>query len=454
METLLSLETEPVINIRRQTLNGREFVVADVILLKEGVLSGSKGPLFYPADEIAKNHGMWNGVPITANHPMKDGRPASAREPEMWSKYHVGVLFNDRYDPVAKIRRAEAWYDVEMANRVDNRIIPSIISGKPINVSTGLFTKDDPVQNDATHNGTKYTHIARDYRADHLATLLDDKGACSVIDGCGINVNQDHSTSTTYPLFFPEVTMNRDQLVSWLTTNCDCWKNKEEVLKNDKVFTDEDLKKLKNNAERLTLTVNTLKEVGETFGLAKNATLDDLKTHAKSMKDKADKMMDDEDDEEEDKGNKGKKMKNNKEVTANSVKEYISSLSDKERLDLIGSPTINELVKVAKETVDEKRVEIMKQLTANISDEKEKKAKLLKLKDKSLPQLKELLEFATVNAAEPPKDDNETFLANFFGAQGADPAINRKGKGGYDKNDILPPTLNVFDGEEDEEEVA
>lgn len=44
--------------------------------------------------------------------------------------------------------------------------------------------------------------------------------------------------------------MDRTATVNWLTTNCDCWKGKEAVLNDEKVFNNEELAKLKAQAEK------------------------------------------------------------------------------------------------------------------------------------------------------------------------------------------------------------
>lgn len=499
MSDLLTLSPELVTNVRRTTLHGREYVVADVTILKEGVLSGSKGPLFYPFEEIARRPGIWNGVPLTNGHPTDSyGNPISGRSPEALNKFGLGYFFGDTIDASSKTRKGQIWVDVQVANRITPDLIPALESTRQIDVSTGLFTSDQLADNNAIYNGTKYTHIARDHIPDHLAILLKERGACSIKDGCGINVN---ATTLTKDLFMDvvqdpmmvsrncpkcgamlgpgstkcsacgkkisapslnsltEVPMDRTQLVNWLTTNCACWKGKEEVLKNEKSFSDDDLKSLKANAENSTLAINTLREVGTTLGLDKGATLDDLKTAVTTVNEKA-KMggkadpSDDEDDEDDDKKGKGK-MKTNKEVLINALKE----IPEKEVLELF--PSLKQTVNAAGEVVNEKRMELMRQLVANVSNESEKKAKLLKLKNKSLPELREMLEFVGTRNTETPKDDNETFLANFFangstggnysGSQGTDPTVNAT-KGTYDKSKVLLPTLNVFD--DGEEEVA
>jgi hypothetical protein len=398
-------------------------VVADVTILREGVLNGSKGPLFYPADEINKNPGIWNGFPLTANHPTDNGTPKSARSPEMWQKYTIGFVFNDQVDDASKSRKAKAWFDVELANRVDNRIIKAVLAGKSINVSTGLFTADEVAPANATHNGKSYSHIARNYRPDHLAVLLDDRGACSVSDGCGININSKGNRM-------------REQLVEWLVTNCDCWKGKAEVLNKEDAFTEDELKKLKENTEATTLAVNTLKEIASTVEAPKDATLNSLVT---LVKNKCDMHA---------AGMKDSKKEEDKEVKPAANK---SKPTEKELIEMVANgdyPYFSAAFNAAKTVLEEQRIEVMKKIVANYSGE-EKKAKLLKLKDKSIEDLRVILEFApTANSLPEAKTEEEKFLANFY-AQGANgtPATPRHVS---NEKDVLLPSLglNIFEEEE------
>lgn len=50
----------------------------------------------------------------------------------------------------------------------------------------------------------------------------------------------------------------RKGVVTFLVTNCECYKNKEKVLTNKDLFSDDDLLKLKNNYEQNKVTANTL----------------------------------------------------------------------------------------------------------------------------------------------------------------------------------------------------
>lgn len=491
MSGLLTLISELATNVRKHTLNGREYVVADVTILKEGVLSGSKGSLFYPHEEIGKRVGIWNGFPLTANHPMDGDKPISGRSPQAHAKYSVGYLFNDGYDTANKRRTGEVWVDIELANRVDNRIVPHILSGKPINVSTGLFTTDEQAPQDSAYNGKKYTHIARNYQPDHLAILLDDLGACSVRDGCGINVNNksDYPEACPYcntrmeidpdsgvcnrcnkkvdkvtvsnvtvahtTLLSPEEFM-RNELVQWLTTNCSCYKGKEAVLNDDKAFTEADLKGLKDNAEASTLAINALKEIGKELSVPAETTIASLPTVVKNMFGKKDKKEDDDEEkmtpEEKAEWLKKKKEKdkdkpamNTEEFKAN-VLNTLKSLSEKEYLEN-APPGINALVASAKGVVEEKRVAVINALTKHITNDDERKASILKLKDQSIETLNLMASLIPSNNTATPKNDEEKFLANFFGSQGG---ADKKSTPTYNRKDVLLPNPSMSNNNDDD----
>lgn len=172
--------------VRQETLNGRHYLVAPLSLIVPGVLNGSRGPLFYPPEEVAKNPQAWNGMPIVVNHPRDpNGTPVSARDPEVLQQWGIGHVYRAR---VNNRLIAEGWFDIEHTRRVEPRILANLLASRPIELSTGLFTDNDEAE--GTFNGRAYTHIARNYRPDHLAVLPDEVGACSLQDGCGVLVNK------------------------------------------------------------------------------------------------------------------------------------------------------------------------------------------------------------------------------------------------------------------------
>jgi hypothetical protein len=252
---------------RRETLNGREYLVASATMIVPGVLPGSAGALLYPDEEVARDITAWNGMPLTHRHPMLDGVPVSARNPKVAAKYQIGTVYNTDYDGRL---RAEAWFDIELTNRIDPRIIKRIERGDPVELSTGLFTQNTPADPGANHNGIPYVGIARNYRPDHLAALIDDVGACSIRDGCGFNVNANYPEKcphcgTALEIEPRDGTCNRcgkkvkpvtsnlenlvkEQLIAWLTANCACWKGPSASAALN-AMTEPELQQLKTAAE-------------------------------------------------------------------------------------------------------------------------------------------------------------------------------------------------------------
>lgn len=238
---------------RRTRVNGREYVVAPATMIVPGVLNGSMGAMYYPPEEVAKNVDSWNGIPTVVYHPVINGTHVSARRPDVSEFYEVGRVYNTSYDGRLK---SEVWFDVEATNRVDSRVMNALTKGSPLELSTGLYTVNEPAPEGSNHNGVPYQYIARNYRPDHLAVLPDQTGACSVTQGCGVLVNTDWDLNpppiTNQPVIPTpsDTAMNRDAVIDFLVTNCDCWKAQgdRDVLKT---FSDEKLKSLKDQTDRL-----------------------------------------------------------------------------------------------------------------------------------------------------------------------------------------------------------
>lgn len=182
METIISNIAG---KIRRESLQGRLYLVAPLTMIVPGVLSGSRGSLYYPLEEIRKNPTAWNGMPITLGHPSIDGKPVSARTPEVLNTKALGMILRTQADQELI---SEGWFDIELTNRSAPGLIDRIEAGKKVEVSTGLGVQQEIVNGE--YNGRAYQAIARNYQPDHLAILLDTPGACSINDGCGVN-NED-----------------------------------------------------------------------------------------------------------------------------------------------------------------------------------------------------------------------------------------------------------------------
>lgn len=174
---------------RNDTFDGKDYLVAPMIMIVEGVLPGSFGPLYYPAEELSKTPAVWNMKPIVVEHPSCNGVGISACDPDVIRTRGVGLIMNAMFED-GKLK-AEAWIDKAKAEIVDNRIIEAIENNEMMELSTGLFTDTESIKGE--FNGKKYESIARNYRPDHLALLPESTGACSVADGAGfLRLNEAH----------------------------------------------------------------------------------------------------------------------------------------------------------------------------------------------------------------------------------------------------------------------
>jgi hypothetical protein len=68
-------------NIRMASFEGREHIVVPVVMMAEGVHSGSHGPILHLGAEIGRFPGAWDGIPVTVGHPMHEqGFGVSAKQ--------------------------------------------------------------------------------------------------------------------------------------------------------------------------------------------------------------------------------------------------------------------------------------------------------------------------------------------------------------------------------------
>ncbi len=174
------------VQVRHETMEGTDYLVVPMVMLTEGVHSGSNGPLYYPPEELGKTPVVWNHKPIVVYHPTMEGQAISACDPDVINTQKVGVIMGAEY--TAGKLKAEAWLNPKRLKEVDSRILTAIEAGQPMEISTGLFTDNDAEEGE--WNGEKYVAIARNFRPDHLAILPDQKGACSLADGAGLLRNQ------------------------------------------------------------------------------------------------------------------------------------------------------------------------------------------------------------------------------------------------------------------------
>lgn len=238
---------------REVVKNGRTYLVANMTIIVEGVLNGSQGALFYPRDEIRRSARDWDGTPILEYHPFLAGENVSAHHPEIRKKW-LGHLRNSKFISQNSHKlRTEGWFLKDRTAAKAPRVYNALMTGSAMELSTGLFTDNEPAPFGATYNGRSYEWVARNYRPDHLAILPDQVGACSNSDGCGLNVNQTEVPLMTNPCGVtnnspsaPSITDNnqpgdtpmtqpktkpqsRAKLVEYIVANCGECPAKEEI---------------------------------------------------------------------------------------------------------------------------------------------------------------------------------------------------------------------------------
>lgn len=165
---------------------GKTYLVADAVIINEGVLEGSAGPILYLTEDMGKNPEDWDNCPIVLNHPVdSEGIPVTANSKEVIEEQGLGFLANTRVED--KLLKTKLWFDVPLLKRVGKNLYNSIKKGERVELSTGLIADEE--EKSGEYEGVPYRAIARNYQPDHLAVLLDQQGACSTKRGCGVNVN-------------------------------------------------------------------------------------------------------------------------------------------------------------------------------------------------------------------------------------------------------------------------
>ena len=182
--------------VRTETLKGKDYFVAPVSMILEGVWPGSSGPILYPEAEIAKSIPAWNHKPITVEHPKDaQGNLVSGALTESLEKFSLGIVLNAKYNKRTKKLQAEAWFEKDRFAKVEGgaQIEAALLANQKLEVSTGLFV--DALVGNGSYGSKEYVATASNFRPDHLAIILTGEGACSLKDGAGLLVNKSEKVS-------------------------------------------------------------------------------------------------------------------------------------------------------------------------------------------------------------------------------------------------------------------
>jgi hypothetical protein len=179
---------------RTERKDGKTYLVVPVVMMREGVHSGSHGAIYHTAEELGKDIEKWNGIPITINHPQEGDTFISANSPGVQV---VGRIYNAHMD--GDKLKAEAWLNEQKMLSASPQALEHIRAMRPLDVSVGIYSEELAVAGD--WNGEHYNAQAANYRPDHLALLPGGEGACSWADGCGIRANEKTDNMETINIY-------------------------------------------------------------------------------------------------------------------------------------------------------------------------------------------------------------------------------------------------------------
>jgi hypothetical protein len=205
MQTYSSKSTEAY-QIREETIDEVNYLIAPVVMMVEGVHKGSHGALYHPATELSKSASFWEGIPVVINHPQdQTGNYISANSVQ---ELIVGKVCNPKMEK--NKLKAEIHLNVDKTGIHSPTTIASLKALKVLEVSIGVFTDNEETEGE--WNGETYKAIARNHKPDHLAILPNDIGACGVTDGCGIRINK-LQTNNKEEMEHEEIMMQNSLLV-------------------------------------------------------------------------------------------------------------------------------------------------------------------------------------------------------------------------------------------------
>jgi hypothetical protein len=192
MSTRKRVHILTAVNAANVSKSGGTYTIRDVCGAVDAIVMNG---MLYPADQLAAGVATLNGKPAPAGHPKDaEGRFISAANGDALLSSYVGsVCRNARHvggrtlvDIVVNEAQARAMPEGRaIVERLDAAISGANV--EPIHVSTGLFC--EPVQANGESGGQRYDRIATRIQYDHLAILLNERGAGTPEQGVGMFLN-------------------------------------------------------------------------------------------------------------------------------------------------------------------------------------------------------------------------------------------------------------------------
>lgn len=182
------------VNAANVSKDGNTYTIRDVVGALDDIVMNGR---LYPADQLAAGVTSLEGKPAPAGHPKSaEGKFISALNGEALASAWIGsYVRNARHeggrtmvDVVVNEAQAKAHPDgAKLVERLDAAIAGT--NSDPIHVSTGLMMQ--PITANGESRGKKYSSIVTNIQYDHLAILLNERGAATPDEGVGMFVNAD-----------------------------------------------------------------------------------------------------------------------------------------------------------------------------------------------------------------------------------------------------------------------
>ena len=182
------------VNAANVSKSGSTYTIRDVCGAVDAIVMNR---MLYPGDQLAGAVNTLEGKPAPAGHPKNGaGQYISALNGEaLLTSYAGAVCRNARHeggrtlvDVVINEAQAKAHPDgLKVVERLDAAIAGT--NSEPIHVSTGLYC--EPITANGESGGKPYDRIATQIRYDHLAILLNERGAGTPEQGVGMFLNAD-----------------------------------------------------------------------------------------------------------------------------------------------------------------------------------------------------------------------------------------------------------------------
>lgn len=162
--------------------NGKTWLVVNGVPIVEGVLNGH----LVPMDEFGAFAHDWNDISLVMRHPQTNEGTAKVPNSDV---PNVGRFYRANLDKERRALTGEFWFNKDdlLATPDGKEVYDRIIANGMIEVSTGYFAQTEMTI--GKFHDTPYIGIHRNIHPDHIAVLPNERGACSVTDGCGINRN-------------------------------------------------------------------------------------------------------------------------------------------------------------------------------------------------------------------------------------------------------------------------